>query len=104
MSNQMTHLQDEKYRKLIEQRATVMKAMAHPSRMLMVCALEDGPRCVCELQELVGHDVSTVSKHLSVLKNAGIVDDEKRGKNVFYRLRVPCVLKFMHCIDSVLKK
>ena len=46
---------------------------------------EHGERCVCDLTELVGSDMSTVSRHLSQLKNAGIVDDEKRGTMVFYR-------------------
>ena len=84
-------------------RARVMKALAHPSRLLMVDALGTGERCVCELTEMVGDDVSTISKHLSVLKNAGIVSDEKEGTQVFYSLRVPCVLNFFSCVESVLK-
>ncbi len=84
-------------------RANVLKALAHPSRLLMVEALANGPRCVCELQELVGSDMSTVSKHLSVLKNGGIVADEKFGTQVYYHLLTPCVLNFFSCIESVLK-
>jgi ArsR family transcriptional regulator len=83
-------------------RAEVMKAMAHPSRLMIIDDLSRGEKCVCELQELVGHDMSTVSKHLSVLKKAGIVADERRGKQVYYRLKVPCVLNFFQCIESVL--
>jgi ArsR family transcriptional regulator len=52
---------------------------------------------------MVGADVSTVSKHLSVLKHAGIVEDEKRGAQVFYSLRVPCVLRWYGCVDGVLE-
>lgn len=85
-----------------EERARILKAIAHPSRLMMVDELSRGERCVCELTNLVGHDISTVSKHLSVLKSAGIVADEKRGKQVYYRLRVPCVLKFFHCLEHVL--
>lgn len=86
----------------LEARARVLKAMAHPSRLLMVEELEKGELCVCDLQRLVGSDMSTVSKHLSVLKNAGIVSDDKRGNQVFYRLRVPCVTGFFSCIEAVL--
>ncbi len=86
-----------------EARARVMKAMAHPSRLMMIEELSRGERCVCELTELVGADISTVSKHLSLLKKAGIVTDEKKGKQVYYRLKVPCVLNFFHCIESVLE-
>ena len=85
-----------------EERARVMKAMAHPSRLMMIDELSRGERCVCDLQTLVGHDMSTVSKHLSVLKKAGIVEDERRGKQVYYRLKVPCILNFFHCVESVI--
>lgn len=85
-----------------EARARIMKALAHGSRLLIIDELSRGERCVCDLRERVGHDMSTVSKHLTILKNAGIVEDEKRGKQVYYRLRVPCVLNFFHCLESVL--
>lgn len=84
-------------------RAKVMKALAHPSRLFMVDQLAEGPRCVCELTEMVGADVSTVSRHLSVLRDAGIVDDDKRGSQVFYSLRVPCVLNWYSCVEGVLE-
>ena len=74
-----------------ELRAQVVKALAHPSRLLIAEALIDGEQCVCELTSLVGADMSTVSKHLSIMKAAGLVEVEKRGLNVFYRLRCPCL-------------
>ena len=80
----------------------VLKALSHPSRLLMVEELGRGERCVCELVELVGSDFSTVSKHLLLLKQAGLVKDDKRGLKVFYRLRAPCVLKFTECIEALL--
>lgn len=86
-----------------EARAAVIKAMGHPTRLFIVEELSRGERCVCELTEMVGVDVSTVSKHLSVLKNVGIVQDEKRGSQVFYSLQVPCVLNFFSCVESVLE-
>ena len=82
-------------------RAQIMKAMAHPSRLMMVDALSHGEQCVCELTDLVGHDISTISKHLKILKDAGIIEDDKRGKQVYYRLKVPCILNFFHCMESV---
>ena len=94
---------DQKTKARYEARARIIKAMSHPTRLFMVDELSKGERCVCELTEMVGDDVSTVSKHLSVLRNAGIVSDEKRGSQVFYSLRVPCVLNFFSCVESVLK-
>jgi DNA-binding transcriptional ArsR family regulator len=90
-----------KVARLLERRTTVMKALAHPSRLLMVDALSAGERCVCDLQALVGADMSTVSKHLSLLRSAGIVLSAKRGQQVWYRLRVPCLLSFFSCVDAV---
>jgi ArsR family transcriptional regulator len=93
----------EKRKKLYEARARVIKAMAHPTRLFIVEELSKGERCVCDLTEMVGADVSTVSKHLSLLRNAGIVEDDKRGTQVFYSLKVPCVLNFFTCVESVLE-
>ena len=86
----------------MEARAKVMKALAHPSRLFIVDELSRGERCVCELTEMIGVDMSTVSKHLSLLKKTGVVLDERRGQQVFYRLRVPCILNFFGCVEAVL--
>lgn len=89
-------------RELYQIRSQIIKALAHPSRLMMVDALAEGEKCVCELQAIVGSDMSTVSKHLAVLRNAGIVQDRKAGLQVYYRLRVPCILKFFGCVDAVM--
>lgn len=86
-----------------EERARILKAMAHPTRLYIVDVLADGERCVHELTEMVGADMSTVSKHLSVLRSAGILSDEKRGSEVYYSLRMACVLGFFDCVEAVLK-
>lgn len=83
-------------------RARVIKALAHPTRLYIVDRLALREHCVCELTELVGADVSTVSKHLSVLANAGVVKPDKRGSQVWYSLRVPCILNFFGCVEAVL--
>jgi len=83
--------------------ARVLKALAHPTRLLLVEELARKTRCVCELRDAAGLDMSTVSKHLSLLRNAGIVEDEKRGLKVFYSLKTPCVLNFFKCVESVQK-
>jgi len=85
-------------------RAKIIKAMAHPSRLFIVDELSKGEKCVCVLTEMIGADISTVSKHLSVLKAAGIVQDDKRGSQVFYKLKTPCILNFMSCVEGVIKK
>lgn len=86
-----------------EARASIIKALAHPSRLLIVDELKTQDRCVGELTEMVGADTSTVSKHLSVLKNAGIVTDTKKGATVYYSLLCPCILDFIGCIEGVIE-
>jgi DNA-binding transcriptional ArsR family regulator len=84
-------------------KARIIKALAHPSRLFIVDELSRGERCVAELTDMIGVEMPTVSRHLSQLKNVGIVEDEKRGPQVFYRLRVPCVLNFFKCVEAVQK-
>ena len=84
-----------------ETQARIIKALAHPTRLFIVDELSRGERCVCELTDMVGVEMPTVSRHLSQLKAAGILEDEKRGSQVFYRLRVPCVLNFFNCVQAV---
>lgn len=86
-----------------EQMAVVMKAMAHPTRLFILDKLHEKEHCVCELQELIGADMSTVSKHLSVLKNAGIISNRKHNNQVFYSLLCPCVLDVYQCVTEVNK-
>ena len=99
----MRRLEGQTQRRLTEQ-ARVIKALAHPTRLFLVEELCREERCVCELAEMVGSDMSTVSKHLALLRQAGIVQDEKRGKKVFYRLRMKCALDFTSCASAILEE
>ena len=81
--------------------ARIIKALAHPTRLFIVDELARGERSVRELTDLIGVEMPTVSRHLGVLKNAGILADDKRGLQVFYSLRVPCVLNFFQCVEAV---
>jgi len=92
---------DRKTRARYEAKSRIIKALAHPTRLFMVDQLARGERCVCELRDMVGADISTVSKHLALLKAAGLVIDDKRGQQVFYALRTPCVLRFFDCVEQV---
>lgn len=94
---------DQKTRSLFKERANIIKALAHPSRLLIVDRLARGDSCVKELAEIVEADVSTVSRHLSVLKGSGIVNSRKESQKVYYSLKVPCVLNFFSCVESVME-
>ena len=85
----------------LRENAEIFKALAHPSRLIIIEALAKGKLCVCDLTELIGSDMSTVSRHLAQLRNAGLIRDEKKGLNVYYELRCHCILKFLDCVESV---
>jgi DNA-binding transcriptional ArsR family regulator len=63
----------------------MLKAAADVTRLRILRMLEGGELCVCQIVEVLGLSQSTVSKHLLLLRNAGLIEDEKRGKWVFYR-------------------
>jgi len=85
-----------------ENPSLVFKALSHPARLFMVEEIGRGEKCVCELVKRLELDPSTVSKHLTVLRNAGVLADEKRGNQVFYRVRMECVLGFSSCVREAL--
>lgn len=95
---------DSRTRARYEARAKIIKAMAHPTRLFIVDELsKHGEKCVCELTDMVGVDMSTISRHLAVLKGAGLVQDERRGSQIYYHLAVKCILSFFDCVEGVMK-
>ena len=92
-------ISDAKY----EYMSQVMKAMAHPARLLILDLLNECEHCVCELQEKIGSDMSTVSRHMSVLKNSGLISNRKVNNQMWYNLLRPCVLEFYKCMTSMVK-
>lgn len=89
---------------LLEKEAEIFKALGHPSRLLIAKALTNGELCVCEIQKIVQSDLSTVSKHLSVLKQANIVTSRKVGTSIYYKLAICCLPTFLACTQKILKK
>jgi ArsR family transcriptional regulator, arsenate/arsenite/antimonite-responsive transcriptional repressor len=88
---------------LYEARVAIIKALAHTSRLFIIEELQKQDRNVGELVEMIGADFSTVSKHLTILKNAGLVTDERKGTTINYHLKTPCILNFIGCVEDVLE-
>jgi len=86
-----------------EIRAKIIKAMAHPVRLMVIDCLKQKERSFSELFDLFKLDKSTASKHLLVLKEAGIVSSRKDGLDMIYRLEVPCVTDFFTCVTTVIE-
>ena len=90
-------------KKLYEMKADVIAAAGHPIRLAIIDFLKDGERCVCDIADHVEAKRSNVSRHLAVLLKAGIVEHREDGLKMIYSLRTRCVLKFMSCVEGVLR-
>lgn len=85
-------------------RAEILKALAHPVRILLLDALSRGDRCVSDLTDLAEVDQSTISRHLTQLKQAGIVTERREGTKMIHHLACPCMLQAFDCTVEVMKK
>jgi ArsR family transcriptional regulator len=97
-------MSDAKRRLLFEKQAGIAQALAHPLRIAIIDFLKNGEQCVCDIAEHIGAERSNVSRHLSVMVNAGILGCRKEGLKVIYKLKCPCILDFFTCISGVLKE
>jgi ArsR family transcriptional regulator, arsenate/arsenite/antimonite-responsive transcriptional repressor len=96
---QLHHVEEKNNRRYFLQ-AEIFKALAHPVRIHMLEKLRDRPWCVCELAAELGVEKSVASKHLSLLRSVGLIDDSKRGTLVEYRLVAPCILDMTACAET----
>ena len=87
-----------------KRQARLLKALGNETRLKIIDRLSDGECHVGELVDLMRCDQSTVSKHLSVIRSVGVVEDERRGNTVYYRLLTPCVLDFFSCASKVIRE
>ena len=89
---------------LFEKQAEIAKAIAHPLRIAILNFLKDGPQCVCDISEFIGAERSNVSRHLSLMTKADLLEHRKEGLKVIYKLKTPCILECFSCITSCLKQ
>lgn len=88
----------------LEYPAGVFKALSHAVRLYIMERLSEKDYCVQELTALIGYDISTVSKHLSILKSAGLICSRREGNCIYYSLKATCVTGFVSCIRSMNEK
>jgi ArsR family transcriptional regulator len=89
---------------IYERQAEIAKSIAHPLRMAVLDYLKDGPQCVCDIAKVVKSERSNISKHLSIMVSAGVLESEKKGLQVIYKLRTPCVIECVTCLTQCLKE
>jgi len=86
-----------------EIRTKIIKSLAHPARLMIIELLKEGEASFSTIHSLIKSDKSTVSKHLLVMKEAGIVSSRKNGLDMFYKLEVPCITEFFGCVTAVIE-
>ncbi len=91
-------------RLLFQKQADIAKAISHPLRIAIVDFLKDGEQCVCDIAEHIGSERSNVSRHLSVMIGASVLQYRKDGLKVIYKLKTPCILDFFSCVTACLKQ
>ncbi|MFO7534245.1 MAG: metalloregulator ArsR/SmtB family transcription factor [Kiritimatiellia bacterium] len=84
-------------------RAKIMKALSSPVRLKIVDQLSTGERCMCELQPLFPMNKSTLSRHVTELRNVGIVSERREGVRCYLKLRTPCILNIFDCAMGVIR-
>jgi len=89
--------------KFYEKQAQIAKSIAHPLRISILEYLKDGEQCVCDIAKHVGAERSNISRHLSIMVNAGVLDYHKDGLKVIYKLKTPCIVDTFACLKRVLK-
>jgi DNA-binding transcriptional ArsR family regulator len=89
--------------KILEGQANILKALGQPTRLQILDLLKDGERCVCEIFPAINQEQANVSKHLAILRQAGILESRKDGLRILYRIKEPEILNLLQGVSKVLK-
>ena len=81
--------------------AALLKALAHPARLLLACTLAEGEFSVGELEDRLGIRQPTLSQQLGVLREAGVVETRREAKQIFYRLTEARAAELIKALYSI---
>jgi len=83
-------------------KAMLLKAMGHPIRVEIIELLGKKEMCACEIANLFNCDRTTVSKHLAILKDLGIIEQRREGLYIHYSLKLHCLVPMLQCIEHAI--
>ncbi len=89
---------------ILQRKADILKALGQPTRLKIIELLRDGEKCVCEMLPLLGEEQANVSKHLSLLRQAGIVEFRKEGVSSFYKIKNKVIFKILDKVDKMVQE
>lgn len=81
-------------------KAAILKALAHPDRVAVFEFLAGGEATVTAIADFLGAKPANTSRHLALMKSAGLIEARKVGLNVHYSVRMPCLLSMLDCMDQ----
>ena len=88
---------------ILIRKSEILKALGQPTRMKIIELLRDGERCVCEMLPILGEEQANVSKHLSILRQAGIVEFRKEGVSSYYKIKDKRVFKLLDVVEDIVR-
>jgi DNA-binding transcriptional ArsR family regulator len=91
----------DQMRKAAAKAGALLRALAHEDRLLLLCQLAHGERCVSELEELLDIHQPSLSQQLGVLRNEGLVNTRRDGKNIYYEVASEEALRVIETLYSV---
>ena len=89
--------------KILEGQASILKALGQPTRLQILDLLKEGERCVCEIFPAINQEQANVSKHLSILRQAGILESRKEGLRILYLIKTPEIMDLLTGVSKLLK-
>lgn len=87
-----------------EIKADILKGLAHPVRIAIAEMLEDKEICACDIANHFSLDRTSVSKHLALMTKLGILDVRRASQNMYYTLRMKCLISALRCIDHIIER
>ncbi len=85
----------------LERRAEFLKAMGQPTRLKILDLLRDGERSVCDIFPAIGGQQSNISRHLQIMRRAGVLASRKQGLHVLYRIKDAKIQHLLKKVDGV---
>lgn len=85
----------------IELAANLLKALSNENRLMIVCALYEGEKCVGQLEEIVELSQSALSQHLARLRRDGLVDTRRNAQTIYYSLKDKALETILHCLYDI---
>lgn len=89
---------------LLQIRAELLKTLGQPTRLRILEFLKDSERCVCEIMPAIDEQQSNTSRHLSIMKQAGLLVCRQQGKSIYYRVKDRRIFSLLKLLDEIIKQ